>query len=118
MAEKRYCPECGAPVYGRIDKKFCSDQCRNAFNNKNLGYSNNYIRKINGVLRKNRKILEELNPKGKSKVHLQQLKKKGFDFEYHTNIYTTKTGNKYHFCYEHGYLKLENDFYALVRRDS
>jgi predicted nucleic acid-binding Zn ribbon protein len=118
MEEKRYCPECGDPVYGRIDKKFCSDQCRNAFNNKQMGYSNDYIRKVNGILRKNRKILEELNPNGKSKIHIQQLKKKGFDFEFHTNIYTTKSGHIYHFCYEHGYLHLENDFLALVKREN
>lgn len=118
MEEKRNCPECGDPVYGRIDKKFCSDQCRNAFNNKQMGYSNDYMRKINIVLRKNRRILEELNPNGKTKVHLQQLKKKGFDFDYHTNLYTTKNGHTYHFCYEHGYLKLEGDFFALVKREN
>jgi predicted nucleic acid-binding Zn ribbon protein len=117
MEEKRFCPVCNDPVYGRIDKKFCSDQCRNAFNNKNMGYTNEYIRKVNMALRKNRRILEELNPNGKSKTHLQQLKKKGFDFEYFTNQYITKSGNIYFFCYEHGYLKLENDFFALVTRE-
>lgn len=118
MEEKRICPECGDPVYGRIDKKFCSDQCRNSFNNKSTGYSNNYVRHVNGILRKNRKILSELNPKGKSKVHLNQLKNKGFDFKFHTNLYITKNGNTYHFCYEQGYLKLDNDYFALVTRDN
>lgn len=118
MEEKRTCPECGDPVHGRTDKKFCSDQCRNSFNNKNTGYSNNYVRKVNGILRKNRKILSELNPKGKTKVHLNQLKHRGFDFKYFTELYVTKTGNTYHFCYEQGYLKLDNDYFALVTRDS
>lgn len=117
MEKKKVCPECGDPVYGRIDKKFCSDQCRNAHNNKSMGYTNNYVRKINGILRKNRKILENLTPNGKSKVHLKQLKKQGFDFEYNTNQYVTRSGNVYYFCYEYGYLKLENDFYALVLRE-
>lgn len=117
MIENRVCPECGDPIHGRIDKKFCSDQCRNTFNNKDKGYSTSYVRKINSILRKNRKIIEDLNPKGKTKVHKNQLTKKGFDFDYHTNIYTTKTGNTYYFCYEHGYLALENDFYALVTRE-
>lgn len=118
MEDKRSCPECGDPVYGRIDKKFCSDQCRNSYNNKNTGYSNNLVRKVNGILRKNRKILAELNPNGKSKVHLNTLKNKGFDFKYITNVYITKTGNTYHFCYEQGYLKLDNDYFALVTRDN
>jgi YHS domain-containing protein len=117
METERLCPECGDLITGRIDKKFCSDQCRNTFNNKSNGYSTSYVRKINGILRKNRNIMEELNPKGKIKVHLKQLQKKGFDFNYHTNIYTTKKGHTYYFCYEHGYLALEEDFYALVTRD-
>ena len=28
------CPECGDKLKGRADKKFCSDACRNAYNNK------------------------------------------------------------------------------------
>ncbi len=117
MENKRRCPECGDPVYGRLDKKFCSDQCRNAFNNKSMGYTNSYVRKINVILRKNRKVLEVLTPSGKAKVHLSQLKKQGFDFGFFTNQYVTRNGNVYYFCYEYGYLKLENDFYALVKRE-
>lgn len=118
MSEIRTCPECGDTIYGRIDKKFCSDQCRNTYNNKTKGYSTSFVREVNGILRKNRKILLELNPKGKTKIHKTQLTKKGFDFNYHTNIYTTKTGNTYHFCYEQGILELDNDFYALVTREN
>jgi hypothetical protein len=118
MEEKRFCPECGDPVYGRADKKFCSDPCRNAYNNRNIGYSDNYTRRVNNILKKNRKILQELNPGGKTKVHLNQLIRKGFDFNYLTNLYITKNGNTYYFIYEHGYLKLENDFFALVTRES
>lgn len=117
MEDKRTCPECGDPVYGRTDKKFCSDQCRNSYNNKNTGYSNGYIRKINAVLKKNRRILSELNPNGKTKTHLNKLQAKGFDFNYYTNTYTTKAGTTYYFCYEHGYLPLEDNFYALVIKD-
>ncbi|HBH49182.1 MAG TPA: hypothetical protein DDX98_11105 [Bacteroidales bacterium] len=118
MADARLCPECGDPITGRIDKKFCSDQCRNSYNNKSKGYSTSYVRKVNGILRKNRQILEALNPNGKTKVHQNQLLKKGFDFNFHTHIYTTKSGNIYHFCYEHGYLALEDKYYALVTRDN
>ena len=32
--ENKECLECGVLVKGRIDKKFCSDYCRNSFNNK------------------------------------------------------------------------------------
>lgn len=29
----RYCLKCNTPLYGRSDQKFCSDNCRNNFNN-------------------------------------------------------------------------------------
>lgn len=112
--KERSCLECGEPIYGRIDKKFCSDQCRNSYNNRLNSDSNNYVRNVHNILRKNRRILEELNPKGKAKTTRSKLLDKGFDFTYHTSTYTTKAGAVYHFCYEYGYLQLENDFYALV----
>lgn len=118
MEDKRFCLECGTPVYGRSDKKFCSDQCRNAYNNKNVGYNNSLVRKTNSILRKNRLILKELNPTGKTKIHKNQLTKRGFNFNYHTSLYTTKANKTYFFCYEHGYLELENNFYALVIREN
>ncbi len=115
--EEKQCPECGRPVHGRIDKKFCSDACRNAFNNKVNAATTNYIRKVNNTLLKNRRILIELNPDGKKKTHTDKLLKKGFDFDYHTNTYTTKAGDTYHFCYEQGYLKLDKGYVLLVKRD-
>lgn len=30
---EKNCPECGDKIIGRADKKFCSDACRNAYNN-------------------------------------------------------------------------------------
>jgi len=115
MDEKRTCPVCGDKLTGRIDKKFCSDQCRTEYNNKHNQYSNNYIRQINRILRKNRRIMEGLNPLGKTKVHKRKLVDRGFDFKYFTSIYETTTGNTYYFCYEQGYLPLEGDYYALVK---
>ncbi len=113
---KKICPECGDPFTGRIDKKFCSDQCRNTYNNRLNKDETNFIRNVNHVLRKNRRILAELNPVGKIKVSKSVLIDKGFNFQYFTNIYTTKNGKTYYFCYDHGYLPIEDDYYMLVIR--
>ncbi len=118
MSEKRRCLDCDEPIAGRVDKKFCSDQCRNNYNNKLNSDQHNFVRNVNNALRKNRRILQELNPEGKVKVHKQKLLEKGFDFTYHTNIYTTQKGVQYYFCYEQGYLPLEHDFYFLVVNSS
>ena len=115
--EEKSCLECGTKIFGRNDKKFCSDQCRNSYNNKLNSDSNNYIRTVNNTLRKNRRILESLTPNGKSKTTRAKLNENGFDFNFHTNTYTTKAGATYYFCYEYGYLELDNDWFALVKRD-
>ena len=75
------------------------------------------MRNVNNKLRKNYRILAELNPDGKSKTTKAKLFSKGFDFDYFTNILNTKTGNTYYFLYDQGYLLLENDFYMLVKKD-
>ena len=113
---KRKCQECGMEYFGRKDKKFCSDSCRNAYNNRLNSDVNNFIRNINNTLRKNRRILAELNPNGKTKIHRDKLVEKGFNFRYYTNTYITKSGKTYHFCYDQGYLELEEQYFALVVR--
>ncbi|MFV7233881.1 hypothetical protein [Flavobacterium sp. ZB4R12] len=111
------CLECGEKIVGREDKKFCSDGCRNAYNNKINKDSTNFMRNINNKLRKNYRVLSELNTEGKSKTTRAKLLSKGFDFEFFTNILQTRTGNTYYFLYDQGYLPLENDFYMLVKKD-
>ncbi len=102
---------------GRSDKKFCSDYCRNTYYNQANSVANNHVRQVNRILSKNRRILEELNPSGKVNIHKDKLLNKGFNFNYFTGIYKTQKGVVYYFCYEYGYLPLENNFYALVKRD-
>ncbi len=118
--EERKCLECGEPLYGRVDKKFCSDQCRNTYNNRLNGVVNKYIRKVNYILRKNRRIMEELinnSEKDAIKIHRNRLTDKGFSFDYYTNIYKTKSGKYYYFSYEYGFTKLNDDYFTIVKRE-
>lgn len=114
-AEKA-CLECGGKMTGRADKKFCSDQCRVTYNNKTNGDRTNYVRNVNHTLGKNRRILMELNPDGKRKIGRDKLTQKGFNFIYHTETYTTKEGAVYHYCYEQGYLVLDDKTVLLVTK--
>jgi predicted nucleic acid-binding Zn ribbon protein len=113
--KKRKCPECGDEFHGRADKRFCSDQCRNTFNNRSNSDVTNHVRNINRILKKNRRILESLNPDGKAKTHRNKLNELGFNFNYFTNILKTQKGATYYFCYEFGYLPLEKDYFLLVK---
>ncbi|WP_396187359.1 hypothetical protein [Flavobacterium sp.] len=111
------CLECGDKIVGREDKKFCSDGCRNAYNNKINKDSTNFMRNVNNKLRKNYRILSALNVDGKGKATKSKLLSKGFDFEFFTNILETKTGNTYFFVYDQGYRLLEDDYYMLVKKE-
>ncbi len=114
---KQQCLECGDAFKGRIDKKFCTDYCRNTYNNKINRDSKNLIRNTNNRLRKNYKVLSELNISGKTKVTRSKLIGRNFDFNFFTQIYTTKTGNTYFYVYNQGYLELDNEIYLLIKRD-
>jgi hypothetical protein len=115
--ETKLCLNCGKPVLGRIDKKFCDDQCRNTFNNQQFAASNNLIRNINHALKKNRNILESMIPTGEvlSKTNRDRLLRAGFQFKYFTHSYQSKKGNQYHYCYDFGYLALEGDWFLVVK---
>lgn len=113
----KLCLECSDKVIGRIDKKFCSDYCRNAYNNKVNKHSKNLIRNTNNRLRKNHNILCDLNSSGKTKVTKRKLFDRGFDFHFFTSIYTTKAGNTYFYVYDQGYLELDNEIYLLIKKD-
>jgi len=113
--ETQKCLECSEPFKGRIDKKFCSDYCRNTYNNKVDKESKNMIRNVNYRLRKNYKTLCKLNVTGKTKVTRVKLLSNNFDFNTFTSIYTTKAGKTYYYVYDQGYLAIENDYYLLIK---
>jgi len=116
MNEKRVCLNCGYELRGRSDQKYCSDSCRNAYHNQQNSGPTNFIRRINNILKRNRKILETSCPHEKSKSTIGKLTAAGFNFNYHTNSYLTKKGQEYFFCYDYGYLELDNNEVVIVKR--
>ena len=114
----KQCIACEKQVRGRTDKKFCDDYCRNNYNNRLKAESNNLVRNINHALGKNRRILESLFRNGEktTKTTSVELLHCGFHFKYFTHPYVNRKGNTYFFCYDYGYLPLENDLYLIVKR--
>lgn len=114
----KFCLTCNKSIKGRTDKKFCDDYCRNAYNNQLKAEGNNRVRNINNALRKNRRILEELLKENEkmTKVNREKLLQEGFQFKYNTHTYSNQKGATYQFCYEYGYLALENNWYGVVKR--
>lgn len=115
--DSKGCQQCGAVLKGRSDKKFCSSECRIEFNNMRYRKENESMIAINKILRTNRSILKTLNPEGKIVISAELLLKSGFDLDYFTNIYTTKTGREYRYCYDYGYhYDADRDSYLLVKK--
>jgi predicted nucleic acid-binding Zn ribbon protein len=113
----KQCMTCAKKVQGRIDKKFCNDYCRNVYNNEIKSATHSGVRNINNRLIKNRRILENiLGQDEMTKATKEKLVQSGFDFKYLTHTYTNKKGNMYFFCYEYGYLPLDNDWFLVVKR--
>lgn len=112
---QRTCIECNEVLRGRSDQKFCSDACRNTYNNRLNSDSTALVRNINNTLRRNRRILMAFYDRKKTKITREILLEKGFIFHYFTHIYTTKKGSTYYFCYDYGYLILDEGLYFIVK---
>lgn len=109
------CCECGSRLVGRSDKKFCCDQCRSAYFNKQNSDHNHYIRRINQLLRKNRRILQELSQLGIVNVSAAYLHQRGFSFDYFTHELKKPAENEHRYCYEYGYYKTGTEQICLVK---
>ena len=114
--KKKQCVVCGDEIFGRPDKRFCSDNCRSTYHNRQNSDQTNFIRNINNILRKNRRILAQMNPDGKTYLHRDKLMENGFNFRYFTNEYVTRKGTVYRFVYDQGYTERENGYLTLVVR--
>ena len=112
-AVEKKCLDCGDTIRGRTDKKFCSDQCRNNYNNRLNRESNNFVRNVHGLLRKNRRILADLHSEKKLRVHRDALIALGYNFSFCTHIIETSGGHKFNYCFEYGYCETGDDFLEL-----
>ena len=109
------CIECNGPVMGRADKKFCSDDCRSAWHNRNNSDTNNFMRTVNNILRRNRRILHNLYQSGETSIERERLIREGFAFGYYTNERVEKGGISQKYCYELGIVENDPNRLNLVK---
>ncbi len=97
------CIECGTPISGRSDRKYCCDRCKNKHHNKERDlpwrqYHNRVIR----ILDCNYEILKRLSDMGIRNIDIAELRVLKFNFEYFTSF--TMSGRRKRFtCYEMAY---------------
>lgn len=114
------CQYCGKELFGRTDKKFCNDTCRNRYHAQSTKRRQwgepPYVGKITRQLQRNRRLLQNAIPYTSETaiVTRNQLAEQGFDFRFYTNILETKKGT-YHYSYEYGWLQIEPNKVLVVR---
>jgi predicted nucleic acid-binding Zn ribbon protein len=106
--KNRTCPVCNSAIFGRSDKKFCSDQCRSIQNNASRNTSESLILEINKYLRKNRTILKKLCPTGKAVVPKTSMMVLDFQFQLFTSTFVTKDGKTYFVAYDFAFTALKS----------
>ena len=111
---KRFCHECGQILKGRRDQKYCSDHCRNAYNNRSYADLLIENRKINRILHANKQILYAFAQEKRKKIPTKAFHQKGFQFEFHTHTRISKSGQTIFYCYDYGYLRFNEDFYLII----
>lgn len=113
----KLCQNCSKPLKGRADKKFCDENCRNQYNNTLNSDTNAEMRQIQNILRKNRRILQDvLGENDKLKTSLKKLTDKGFLPDYLTHLYNTKSGSQYRYSFEYGIMQLEEGMVLIVKK--
>lgn len=114
----QHCLFCNSSLLnGRSDKKYCDDHCRAAYNTSLKRPVNNTVRNINSALSKNRRILESvLGNSETAKIKKASLVLMGYNFKYFTSQYHSPNGKTYIYCYDLGYLLLENEVCLIVQR--
>lgn len=114
--ENKCCMQCGSPIKGRRDKKFCDDHCRNNYNNQLHLNTTLMMRQVHQILRKNRRILEKALmscPQGEF-IPLEPLLEEGFLPGYHTKFNTDISGITLFYCYEYGFQLFDNQIKIFI----
>ncbi|MBU2018387.1 MAG: hypothetical protein KJ941_01965 [Bacteroidetes bacterium] len=113
---KAPCPVCNSPVHGRIDKRFCTLQCKNKHHYYSGRVNKPMTTEVNRRLIRNLTILEGIMQFNGNymQVHQISLEKHGFNFESITGVQLDRSKIIYE-CYHFTYT-LTKDRMVHIRR--
>ncbi len=94
------CLECGDPIlYGRQDKKFCCESCKNKYNNRKTRSSKISKVRVLHALEKNYDILRKLLRHKVNSIDMTDLRHLGFDFDHVTSYHKYRRSTEL-WCYD------------------
>jgi len=103
MTPPRNCPNCNKPILGRLDKKYCSGDCRALANRQHQRTARQSSLAINKILWRNREILRSLWPERPVLITRDYLISHGYQLQFYTNIHVTTNRLPYYVCYDFGF---------------
>lgn len=112
---QRKCLECFEPLLGRADQKFCNDQCRSTYNNKQTLQNKSICTIVNKILKKNYSILMLLHAMGKTSVTKTELEKRGYRLDFYTSMSASRNNKVCYYCYDLGYKEMDNNRLVLLK---
>jgi len=111
----RTCLACDTPIYGRVDKKYCDHNCRNAFHNERNRSNRKYVQSVNRNLAKNHRILEELIENEVVEVKVQLIKAMGFKPQFITSCEIDEKEGPLFFIYDYCYQQINEQIVIKIR---
>ena len=107
------CLECGEVIsFGRTDKKFCCEKCKNTYHNRRAKTTRNFKLKVMNALDHNYTILEKLIYMKIDSIELPELQMMGYKLEYVTSYHKNRTHNEY-WCYDIKYFMTDNRIFSI-----
>lgn len=112
------CIECGKEFTGRPDKKFCSRQCKNTYNNRRTSRISRYRRSTINALDRNYEILSHVLAIGATSARTEDLCNLGFRPETVTSHKKGENGHNEYSCYDIVYHQTGMKVFNLHRMEA
>ena len=104
MTNYKRCLQCGEPITGRADRRFCSSACKNAWHYANRKVKHRIFKSVDRILHRNRNVLKSYYQysQGTRFVPIDRLINKGFNPDVFTGIRISgTTGEKLRIVYDY-----------------
>ena len=112
----RFCLNCGLPVFGRADKKYCDDHCRNDFHNSQAVTNSRLTRSAHKNLRRNYEILSGVVEAGICEIAKDELLVYGFTTKPITEMELREDGTMIYGIYDIHYFEKANRMIEVYRK--
>ena len=108
-----HCLQCGEAItYGRSDRKFCCEECKNRFHNRQTNAARAVRARVNGILDRNYRLLEHWLGEGRDEVDVMEAVEEGFNLDFATTFHKSRSRMELA-CYDIHYRQSENRISAI-----